>query len=97
MSELVEKGDKRFSGPDWQQNPLFDVLKQSYLLASTALLKTASEVQGLDENTRRRLAQLDDAQAIEVGRRLRKLKPEIAPPWTADEVLIFMQMRERSK
>jgi hypothetical protein len=50
-----------------------------------------------DPANRRRLALLDDAQAIEVGRRLRKLKPEIAPPWTADEVLIFMQMRERPK
>jgi polyhydroxyalkanoate synthase len=39
-----EKGDKRFSAPDWQQNSVFDALKQSYLLAATTLLKTASEV-----------------------------------------------------
>src|SRR6266852_4903686 len=45
-----EKGDKRFSAPDWQQNPVFDALKQSYLLAATTLLKSASEVQGLDEH-----------------------------------------------
>src|SRR6266480_6856053 len=45
-----EKGDKRFSAPDWQQNPIFDALKQSYLLAATTLLKSASEVQGLDEH-----------------------------------------------
>ncbi|MBO0793551.1 MAG: hypothetical protein J2P36_21735, partial [Ktedonobacteraceae bacterium] len=30
-----EKGDKRFSAPDWQLNPLFDFLKQSYLLIAT--------------------------------------------------------------
>jgi poly[(R)-3-hydroxyalkanoate] polymerase subunit PhaC len=50
-----EKGDKRFSVPDWQQNPIFDVLKQSYLLAATTLLKTASEVEGLDEKQQRKL------------------------------------------
>ena len=27
-----EDSDKRFSAPDWQQNPLFDALKQYYLL-----------------------------------------------------------------
>jgi len=45
-----EKGDKRFSAPDWQQNPIFDALKQSYLLTATTLLKTASEIEGLDEH-----------------------------------------------
>src|SRR6266550_4914880 len=50
-----EKGDKRFSAPDWQQNPVFDALKQGYLLAATTLLKSASEVQGLDEHLQRKL------------------------------------------
>jgi polyhydroxyalkanoate synthase len=50
-----EPGDKRFSAPDWQQNPLFNALKQSYLLAATTLLKTASEVQGLDEQQQHKL------------------------------------------
>jgi polyhydroxyalkanoate synthase subunit PhaC len=50
-----ETGDKRFSAPDWQQNPVFDALKQSYLLAATTLLKSASEVQGLDEHQQRKL------------------------------------------
>src|SRR5207302_1508454 len=49
------KGDKRFSAPDWQQNPVFDVLKQSYLLTATTLLKTASETEGLDEKQQRKL------------------------------------------
>ncbi len=35
-----EKGDKRFSAPDWQQNPIFDALKQSYLLAATTMFNT---------------------------------------------------------
>jgi polyhydroxyalkanoate synthase subunit PhaC len=50
-----EKGDKRFNAPDWQQNPVFDVLKQGYLLAATTLLKSASEIQGLDEKQQRKM------------------------------------------
>src|SRR6266566_1830603 len=50
-----EKGDKRFSAPDWQQNAIFDTLKQSYLLAATIMLKNASEVEGLDEKQHHKL------------------------------------------
>jgi polyhydroxyalkanoate synthase len=50
-----EKGDKRFNALDWQQNPVFDVLKQGYLLAATTLLKSASEIQGLDEKQQRKM------------------------------------------
>jgi len=50
-----EKGDKRFSASDWQQNPAFDAIKQSYLLAATTLLKTASETQGMDEKQQQKL------------------------------------------
>ena len=50
-----EHGDKRFSAPDWQQNPVFDALKQSYLLAATTLLKNTSGIKGLDEKHRRQL------------------------------------------
>jgi polyhydroxyalkanoate synthase len=50
-----EAGDKRFSAPEWQQNPVFDALKQGYLLFSTTLLKLASEVEGLEEQQQRKL------------------------------------------
>ena len=30
-------GDKRFSDPDWASNPMFDMMKQSYLLSSNWL------------------------------------------------------------
>ena len=50
-----EKGDKRFSAPDWQQNPIFDVIKQSYLLTATTMLKEASQVEGLDKEQQHRL------------------------------------------
>lgn len=50
-----QKGDKRFSAADWQQNPLFDALKQSYLLTATTLLKAASDMDGLDEKQQQKL------------------------------------------
>jgi polyhydroxyalkanoate synthase len=50
-----EKGDKRFSASDWQLNPLFDFLKQHYLLVASTLLKTASDIEGLDAKQQRKL------------------------------------------
>jgi polyhydroxyalkanoate synthase len=32
-----EAGDRRFSSPEWRDNPYFNYLKQSYLLASSYL------------------------------------------------------------
>jgi polyhydroxyalkanoate synthase len=50
-----EKNDKRFNAPDWQKNAVFDALKQSYLLAATTLLKTASEAKGIDQKQQHKL------------------------------------------
>ena len=50
-----ERDDKRFSAPDWQQNPIFGALKQSYLLTATTLLKTVSGIERLDEKQRYKL------------------------------------------
>jgi polyhydroxyalkanoate synthase len=50
-----EARDKRFNAPDWQQNPVFDALKQSYLLMATTWLKAVEGIEGLDERERRRL------------------------------------------
>lgn len=50
-----EARDRRFSAPDWQQNPAFDALKQCYLLTATTWLKAVSGIEGLDERERRRL------------------------------------------
>jgi hypothetical protein len=50
-----------------------------------------------EPDTKRRLAQLSNQQAIEVGSRLRKLNPEIAAPWTAHNVSLLMLARERFK
>src|SRR5438067_3582782 len=48
-----EKGDKRFSAPDWQQNPVFDAIKQAYLLTADTLLKTTADIEDLDEKQKR--------------------------------------------
>jgi transposase len=42
---------------------------------------------------KRRLAQLSDDQLFEVGNRLQRLKPQIARPWTADEVKQLLRSR----
>ncbi len=50
-----DKGDKRFNDPDWAENPVFDVIKQSYLLTSNWLNSLVSEVQDVDPIAKRRV------------------------------------------
>lgn len=40
--------DRRFSDEQWRDNPVFDLIRQMYLLASDYLLKLADNVDGLD-------------------------------------------------
>ena len=47
--------DKRFSAQDWQQNPVFDALKQGYLLTASTLLQMLSDVEGLDDKQSHKL------------------------------------------
>jgi polyhydroxyalkanoate synthase len=49
------KGDKRFNDPDWAENPVFDVIKQSYLLTSNWLNSLVSEVEDVDPMAKRRV------------------------------------------
>jgi polyhydroxyalkanoate synthase subunit PhaC len=58
--------DRRFSAPEWEGNPYYQMLKESYLLASEYLLKEAEETDGDDEEQRRlrfHLKQFVDAMA----------------------------------
>jgi polyhydroxyalkanoate synthase subunit PhaC len=48
------KGDRRFSAAEWSEFPLFDYIKQSYLLASDWLLD-AVEKTDLDPQTKRKM------------------------------------------
>ena len=46
-----EPGDRRFRDDTWSENPLYDHIKQSYLLASKFMLSTVRETEGLDAHT----------------------------------------------
>src|SRR5690606_742228 len=50
-----EKHDRRFRDAEWDENILFDYIKQSYLLSSRWLTNTVHEVEGLDEKTARKV------------------------------------------
>ena len=50
-----EAGDNRFKDPAWSEHPVFDFLKQSYLLNARWLRKTLADVEGIDADTARRL------------------------------------------
>jgi polyhydroxyalkanoate synthase len=49
------KGDKRFRHEDWQENFLFDYLKQSYLITARWLHGAVANVEGLEEHTRKKV------------------------------------------
>ena len=50
-----ERGDRRFKDPAWEQDPVFDYLKQAYLLAAKRSLSMIENAEGLDEGTRTRI------------------------------------------
>ncbi len=49
------KSDSRFKGELWQNNLVFDYIKQSYLIAAQNIQKSVSEVEGLDQQTARKV------------------------------------------
>ncbi|WP_296599737.1 class I poly(R)-hydroxyalkanoic acid synthase [Phenylobacterium sp.] len=49
------KGDKRFNDPDWNDNPVFDVIKQSYLLTANFLNDLVADVDGVEPLEKRRV------------------------------------------
>ena len=49
------RGDKRFNAPDWTENPVFDVIKQSYLITSDWLNGLVARADDVDPMTRRRV------------------------------------------
>ena len=50
-----EQGDQRFRDAEWSDNPVFDFIKQSYLLNARWLRETVAEVDGLDPDSARKL------------------------------------------
>lgn len=47
-----EKSDRRFKDKEWETNPVFDYLKQFYLLQSDAIHNMVENVDGLSEHTK---------------------------------------------
>jgi polyhydroxyalkanoate synthase len=50
-----DKGDKRWRSEDWSANPVFNAIKQSYLLNQHFLMGLVHNVDGVDEKTRRKV------------------------------------------
>jgi len=50
-----QAGDRRFMHEDWQQNFLYDYIKQSYLIAARHLHQTVGKVEGLNEQTAKKV------------------------------------------
>jgi polyhydroxyalkanoate synthase len=59
------QGDRRWGSAQWRENPLLDVVKQSYLLTAAWLVDTVNRVEGVDADAKKRVAfftqQLADA------------------------------------
>jgi polyhydroxyalkanoate synthase len=53
---VPERGDRRFKDPAWSEQPVFDYLKQAYLLASRQANTLIEQAEGVDEATRTRAA-----------------------------------------
>jgi len=48
--------DRRFAAPEWAANPVFDMIRQSYLMISDHMLKAADSVQGVDPVQKEKIA-----------------------------------------
>ena len=46
-----DAGDRRFRDADWEENPVFDFIKQSYLLTTKYLTAVSQAAAGLDEKS----------------------------------------------
>ncbi len=51
----ADKGDRRFKDELWEQNEVFDFIKQSYLLTSRWVQGVVSNVDGLDQQTAKKV------------------------------------------
>ena len=49
------RGDKRFKDADWSENPMFDFLKQTYLLNAKWLRDELERAEGLDAKERKKI------------------------------------------
>ncbi|HEX8444259.1 MAG TPA: class I poly(R)-hydroxyalkanoic acid synthase [Allosphingosinicella sp.] len=54
LEEQANK-DKRFNAPQWRDNPLFDMIRQSYLLIADRMLGSVDAIEGVDDKQREKL------------------------------------------
>ncbi len=50
-----QKGDRRFKAPEWEENALFDFIKQSYLLTCNHMEKTLADSTDIDDKQKEKL------------------------------------------
>jgi len=50
-----EPGDKRWRSSEWSENPVFDAIKQSYLLNQHFMMGLVGSVDGVDDRTKRKV------------------------------------------
>ena len=43
-----EPRDRRFASPEWDQHPVFNFIKQSYLLAARSVQQAVRDIEGVD-------------------------------------------------
>ena len=49
------RSDRRFRHAEWNENPVYDFIKQSYLLSSRWMVDTVRKVEGLDDATAKKV------------------------------------------
>ena len=50
-----ESRDKRFKDPAWQENAVFDFIRQAYLVSARFLQETAADTEGMEPHTARKV------------------------------------------
>src|SRR3982750_821086 len=55
QKDQKDQKDRRFSAPEWRENPIFDTIRQTYLRLSDQLLGTVNEMDGVDPEMREKL------------------------------------------
>jgi polyhydroxyalkanoate synthase len=53
--EADAQKDKRFKHPQWSENAIFSIVKDSYLVAAKSILSAIREVKGMDQATARKV------------------------------------------
>ena len=48
--------DRRFAAPEWAASPVFDMIRQSYLMVADHMLKAADGIQGVDPAQKEKIA-----------------------------------------